>query len=130
MADPRSFQIVPEDVGSGVRILAVHGEADRFGTDAVSSAVQDARDDGRAVVVDLDQTSYLDSSMLATLVAASEQGRQGAEPLVILCSATRLRRSLELKGLQSILVLADSREQALAMIESARGGRADRSDPA
>lgn len=122
MADHRSFQIQPEDVGPGVRILAFHGEADRFGTEAASAAVQEARDDGRGVIVDLNHASYLDSSMLAALVAASDQGRRTALPLVIVCETPRLRRSLELKGLQSVLALASSREHALELIDAARDG--------
>jgi anti-anti-sigma factor len=117
MAGSRSFQIDPEDVGPNVRILAVHGEADRFATDAVTEAVQSARDDGRGTIIDLNHTSYLDSSMLAALVAESELGRRSALPVVILCEASRLRRSLELKGLQTILTLADSREHALELVE-------------
>jgi anti-sigma B factor antagonist len=121
MPDPSSFQIEPEDVGPRVRILTVQGEADRFGTDAVSSAVDDARADGRGVIIDLSEATYLDSSMLATLVAVSEQGRRDNSPLVILCGAARLRRSLELKGLQSILSLANSREHALELVTASDG---------
>ena len=120
MSAPRSFQIQPEDVEPGVRILAVQGEADRFATDAITAAVQEARDDGRDVVIDLNEASYLDSSMLATLVSASEEGRQNSQPLVILCEASRVRRSLELKGLQSILELADSRDHAIELVGAAR----------
>jgi len=120
MTAPRSFQIQPEDVESGVRILAVQGEADRFGTDAITAAVQEARDDGRDVVIDLNETTYIDSSMLAALVSASEHGRQTSQPLVILCEASRLRRSLELKGLQSILELAYSRDHAIELLAAAR----------
>ena len=56
--------------------------------------------------------------MLATLVAASEQGRKEGKPVVIHCEASRLRRSLELKGLQSIIELADSREDAIARLSA------------
>ena len=132
MPDSRSFELIPEDVGSRVRILAVRGEADRFGTEAVSAAVDEARSAGRGVVIDLSEASYLDSSMLATLVAASEQGRKLAEPLVILCETPRLRRSLELKGLRTILQLAEEREQALDLAAASSDGRPAKrdSDPA
>jgi anti-anti-sigma factor len=105
-----------------VRIIAVQGEADRFRTDAVSAAIEAARSEGRAVVIDLSEASYLDSSMLATLVAASERGRADGERLVVLCEAPRLRRSLELKGLQAVLRLADTREQALALAGASAEG--------
>ena len=78
MTAPRSFQIQTEDVEPGVRILAVQGEADRFGTDAITAAVQEAHDEGRDVVIDLNNTTYIDSSMLAALVGARK--RPSPEP--------------------------------------------------
>jgi anti-anti-sigma factor len=132
MPDSRSFHLHPEDVGSRVRILGVHGEADRFRTDALSAAVAEARDAGLGVIIDLSHATYLDSSMLATLVSASEQWRRRSQPLVILCEPTRLRRSLELKGLETILTLAVSREQALELVELPGAARPDKpeADPA
>ncbi len=51
--------------------------------------------------------------------------------LVVHTSATEagLRRSLELKGLQSIIELADSREDAIARLEAARRGRTGGPEP-
>jgi anti-anti-sigma factor len=110
-----SFDLTPEDVGDA-RILVISGEADRFRTDAVGGAIDAARKEDREVIVDLSSATYLDSSMLSCLVAASEQGRRRAERLVILCETPRLRRSLQLKGLETILQLAETRAQALELV--------------
>lgn len=119
MASRDSFELAADDIGDDVRVLVVSGEADRFRTDEVRAAIEAARADGRDVVMDLSAVSYLDSSMIAVLVAASEQGRRRAERLVVLCETPRLRRSLELKGLETILQVAGSRDAA---VELARGG--------
>jgi anti-sigma B factor antagonist len=115
MADPNSFELTTEDVGDTVRIVSLRGEADRFKADEVSKALEDVRGSGRHAIVDLSAVVYLDSSMLSALVAASEQGRRRSRPLVILCETPRLRRSLQLKGLETILLLAETREQALEL---------------
>jgi anti-sigma B factor antagonist len=115
MADADAFSIVTEDVGDDVRIVALHGEADRFRTDDVNAAIERTRDDARKVIVDMSAASYVDSSMLATLVAASEYGSRRSGGLVVLCETPRLRRSLQLKGLESIFHLAETREQALEL---------------
>ena len=122
MAYSSSFELTPRDVGDAVRILVARGDADRFRTDEMAAAIESARRDGRNVVIDLSEVSYLDSSMLATLVAASEHGRRRAETLVVLCKTPRLRRSLELKGLEAILHLAATREEALKVLSG--GGEA------
>ena len=123
MPDSGSFEITIEDVGDDIRIVALTGDADRFRAEAVTRAVQAARTESRAVVVDLAKTTFMDSSMLAALVAASEQGRKRAERLVLVVKTPRLRRSLEVKGLNTILVVAGSREQAVELL----AGRGDAS---
>jgi anti-anti-sigma factor len=110
------FDLTTEDVGDAIRVVVVSGDADRFRADAVARAIQQARDDGRDVVVDLSQASYMDSTMVATLVAASERGRRRSARLVIVVKAARLRRSLEVKGLEPILTVSESREDALELL--------------
>jgi anti-anti-sigma factor len=114
--DPGAFRLNKEDVGESVRVVAVRGDADRFHAEAVGRAIHAAGEDGRHVVADLSEASFMDSSMLATLVAASEQGRRRAREVVLVVQTPRLRRSLEVKGLAGILRVADSREQALELL--------------
>jgi anti-anti-sigma factor len=121
MSDRYPFELTYEDVGDRVRILTLRGEADRFHTDAVTRAIDDVRAEDRDVIVDLSAAAYLDSTMLSALVAASEQGRRRARPLIVLCESPRLRRSLQLKGLETILRLADTREQALELVAGGGG---------
>ena len=116
MPRPEPFQLVREDADARVSFLAVTGEADRFRVDAVTEAIQQIRGDGRTVIVDVSAATYLDSSMLATLVAASEQGRRRGEAFVIVCANDRLRRSLRLKGLETIFQVVDDRDHALRLI--------------
>jgi anti-anti-sigma factor len=119
MPEPHKFELSRDDVADGVSLLVVSGEADRFRTDAVSEAIDQVRADDRDTILDISAATYLDSSMLATLVAASEQGRRHNSPLVIVCQNERLRRSLQLKGLEAILELADDRAHALELIAAA-----------
>ena len=107
-------------MGESVRVIALRGDADRFRAETVSRAIQDSWGDDRTVIVDMSDTAFMDSSMLAALVAASDQARRRAESLVLVVRAPRLKRSLEVKGLGGILTVVDSREQALELVE--RGG--------
>jgi anti-sigma B factor antagonist len=118
--DQGSFQLSREDVDDRVSVVVLCGDADRFRTEAVAAAIEEARRDGRDVVVDLTGATYLDSSMLAALVAASEQTRRRSAPLVVVCDNERLRRSFELKGLEPILRLAETRDDALDLLASDR----------
>jgi anti-anti-sigma factor len=114
--DRSSFELTTEDVGDAVRIVALRGDADRFQAEFVTRAIRAARAEGRAVVVDMAQTTFMDSSMLAALVAASDHDEQPSQRLVLIVGTPRLRRSLEVKGLGSILSVTDSREKALELL--------------
>lgn len=116
MPRPELFQLVREDADARVSFLAVTGEADRFRVDAVTEAIERIRGDGRTVIVDVSAATYMDSSMLATLVAASEQSRRRGEAFAIVCANDRLRRSLRMKGLETIFQVADDRDHALQLI--------------
>jgi anti-anti-sigma factor len=118
MPDPGSFQLTREDLTNRISLLALRGDADRSRTDAVGRAIEEARGEGRELIVDLSQTAYLDSSMLAALVTASQRTRRRSHPLVVICRSERLRRSFQLKGLERILRMADTREEALAILSA------------
>jgi anti-anti-sigma factor len=121
MPDRGSFELSREDITNQVSVLALRGDADRFRTDAVAGAIHEARGEGRDVIVDLSETAYLDSTMLAALVAASQHARRRSNPLVVVCRSERLRRSFQLKGLEQIFHMADTRDEARAIL-SADGG--------
>jgi anti-sigma B factor antagonist len=118
-----SFELTTEDVGDAVRIVALRGDADRFRAEEVTRAIQGARADGRTVVIDLAETAFMDSSMLATFVAASDDSRRHGDDLILVVATPRLRRSLEVKGLSGILTVTDSRAHALELL-GARGDEA------
>ena len=123
MPERGSFELTTEDVGDDVRIVALRGDADRFRAEEVSRAIQRARADGRTALVDLAGTVFMDSSMLAAFVTASDEARRAGGELVLVVETPRLRRSLEVKGLGGILTVADSRAHALDLL-GAGGGEA------
>jgi anti-anti-sigma factor len=116
MGEPQSFELTREDLADGVSVLALRGDTDRPCQEAVGAAIESARCEGRDVIVDLTAASHLDSPMVATLVAANEQGRRRGESVVVVCASERVRRSLQLKGLEPILPIAGTREGAIELI--------------
>jgi anti-sigma B factor antagonist len=127
--DRDRFELIGEDVGDDVRVLVLRGDADRYRAEEVNRAIRRARENGRRVVVDMSETSFMDSSMLAALVAASEDARRQADAVVLVVQTARLRRSLEVKGLGGILTVAESREQALRLLAERGDASADEPEP-
>jgi anti-sigma B factor antagonist len=116
MPDRESFQLSREDVTDRVSVIALCGDADRFAAQAVAQAIEQVRSEGREVVVDLAKTTYLDSTMLAALVVGSDQSRRRNAHLMVVCAEGALRRSLQLKGVSSVLTIAGTRDEALAAL--------------
>lgn len=72
--------------------------------------------DGRAVVVDLCDVTFLDSTGLGVLMNALRRLTRQRRSLRIVCPPGNIRRIFELSGLDGTFALDDSREKALASL--------------
>ena len=71
------FETSTTDLGDGVAVVAVAGEADLYTAPELKAALADAIEGGaRCVLVDLSQTTFIDSTTLGVLMGA----RQAAAP--------------------------------------------------
>ena len=80
------FEIHDRPVGEDAHIVAVRGEIDLFTAPEFKQRVTAPIDAGRSrVVVDLSQTTFIDSSSLGVLIGAHRRllRRGGAEALVV-----------------------------------------------
>lgn len=99
-------------------VVAVSGEIDVLTVDRFRAAVATGFDqlpDGAVLVVDLTQLSFLGSAGLQALVDATRAARRRREPLRIVVDENRpVIRPIELTGLDDLLALFHSVDQALA----------------
>lgn len=72
--------------------------------------------DGRPVVVDLCDVTFLDSTGLGVLMNALRRLTRQRRDLRIACPPGNVRRIFELSGLDETFALHDSREEALASV--------------
>ena len=106
----------------GATVVDVSGEIDLHTAPglraALEPAVQTAREQGTAVVVDLSGVSFLDSTGLGELVGAHKALAESGGRLHVVAVGDRVRRLLGLTGLTEVLAVHDSRADALG---AARG---------
>ena len=95
-------------------LARVAGELDMSNADAVRERLLDARTDG-PLVLDLTAVEYLDSAWLAAMdrLARAVPGERGGLRLVCPPGAPS-RRALEVAGVDQILPLHETAEEALA----------------
>jgi anti-sigma B factor antagonist len=114
---PPAFAVEPAPL-SGAPGVLVRGEIDIDTAPKLTAALDAAiRESGGAFVVDLCDVDFLDSSGVSVLVhARAVLGREDRD-LVIVCPPGSARRIFELAGIDDLLALFDSRDQAAASLK-------------
>jgi anti-sigma B factor antagonist len=116
------FSATDEQVDDTTHVVSVRGEIDIFTAPEFKARIATAIDAGRSlVVVDLAETTFLDSSSLGVLISAHRRlsGRRGR--LVIACDVAAVRNTFRVTGLDSVLEVVRTRDEALAAGRSAAG---------
>jgi anti-anti-sigma factor len=91
-------------------VLVVGGELDVSNVGELAAAL-DAHAPAGAVVVDLTEVTYLDSSTVEALIV---RARDGATVRLVCPPGSIVRRSLEILGIEHVMPLADTLDAALA----------------
>ena len=109
------FGASEEQVDSKTRIVAVRGEIDLFTAPEFKQRVNAAIEAGtHLVVVDLNETSFIDSSSLGILISAHKRLRMRGDGLVIVCDVPAILNTFTITGLDGVLSIEPSRDAALA----------------
>jgi anti-anti-sigma factor len=101
----------------GLRVIEASGELDRTDLPYLRATLQRAFGDGiRALILDMSAVTYIDSSVLAALIAESLGADQRGSTLMIVTGTGGIMRSLELKGLAQVMHISESLEDAIASV--------------
>ncbi|HVT00230.1 MAG TPA: STAS domain-containing protein [Solirubrobacterales bacterium] len=119
---PAPFQASATDLEGGVRLLEVHGELDLSTATQLEGPLEEAiRDADAAVLVDLSDCQFIDSTGIALIVRAWQRvdaaaGNGGEGGLVLCCQNEQVRRVLEVTGLEHSLRIFATRDEAAAAL--------------
>ena len=83
-------------------VLALSGELDA-GTAPNLDAALSSVDAGEAIVVDVSRLGFIDSSGLRIIIAADRRHREAGGSLTLQAPSERVRRILEVTGLDEVL---------------------------
>jgi anti-anti-sigma factor len=104
---------VDEDQAAGSAVVMLIGEHDRSTAGRLGEALERLVEQGRGIIVDVTDCSFIDSSIIAALLAAAE--RQPGFVLQI-SEASPLRRALEIVDAGQVLQMAADRSEAVALL--------------
>ena len=105
-------------------IVTLHGEHDMATTAEIAVALAVAAG-CPSILVDVSDTTFIDSTVIGALMRASKLARESAGALaVVVPSGGSARRGLELAGVEGLLPFHETREAGIASVEAAARLRA------
>jgi anti-sigma B factor antagonist len=115
------FAIEDRRVGGKAHVVAVSGEIDLFTAPEFKQRVMAPIAAGADhVVVDLTETTFIDSSSLGVLIGAHRRLKDRGGRLVVACDDEAIVKTFRITGLDGVFTIADSVEAALrADVEAA-----------
>src|SRR5687768_11398990 len=106
----------------GVTVLELLGDHDLATADELSAAIDQALASRPGLVVDLSETTFIDSTVVHLLVNAHQALQARGHGLIVeITAASAVLRVLELTQLDSALGIARDREEAIASANGRAG---------
>ena len=114
-----TFRMDEERPAPNTVVLGLHGEADLHAAPQLRDRLSTVMDAGaRGVVVDLTDTSFVDSTSLGVLLGGLKRQREEGGALRIVVSRPEIRRIFEITLLDQVFPLHETRADALASLSS------------
>lgn len=109
-----AFAIEDRSIDADTHVVAVTGEIDLFTAPEFKQRVSAPIDEGRThVVVDLTETTFIDSSSLGVLIGAHRRLRRLEGRLVIVCSNDAIVKTFRITGLDGVFTIVPRLDEAL-----------------
>jgi anti-anti-sigma factor len=102
-----------ERLGGSLWVLQLAGEHDLSTVPAIDAAVERVAETGTTVVADLSEASFIDSTVIRTLLRFTERGET---LLLVVPQRGAVRRVLELTGVSKMLPVFETRAAALRAV--------------
>jgi anti-anti-sigma factor len=102
-----------------VTVVVMRGEHDLSTADALREMLDEVRDQRSPFVVDLTETTFIDSAVLSVLIAEHDRAAAAGTAVGFAVgegAGHAVRRIVDLTGLSSVLPIADSRAAAMQAI--------------
>src|ERR1700754_2210970 len=115
---PPEFALTEDPIDAERHVVAVRGEIDLFTAPELKQVLTEAIEGGKTrMVVDLSETTFLDSTALGVLIGAVKRLRSREGALAIVNTDANIAKTFEITGLDQIFTIVPSRDDALAALD-------------
>jgi len=115
------FAITEQPIDAERHVLAVRGEIDLFTAPELKQVLAESIEGGRIrIIVDLTDTTFLDSTALGVLIGAVKRLRSRDGALAIVNIDENIAKTFEITGLDQIFTIVPTRDEAIEAVDPAR----------
>src|SRR5258705_10396041 len=112
-----NFDIKTEELGDSRALISLAGEVDLYTAPEFKQQLLEVIAQGaKTVVVDLSNTTFIDSTTLGVLVGGVKRLRPNDGQLVLVCDDRNITKIFEITGLDRVFTIYPTREDALAAL--------------
>ncbi len=116
---PPEFTLTSDPLDDTRQVVAVAGEIDLFTAPELKAALGEALESGRIrIVVDLTETTFLDSTALGVLIGAVKRLRSRDGVLTIVNTDANIAKTFEITGLDQIFTIRPTRDEAVEALDT------------
>ena len=110
-----TFSITNESNGDATAIVSVRGYLDFDCAPALKQSLIDVIDAGSSqLVVDLTEVGFIDSTAIGVLIGGQKRLQESGGSLAVVCTNENVRDIFDLVGLNEVVSLHGSRDDAIA----------------
>jgi anti-sigma B factor antagonist len=116
---PPEFSLSQDTIDDERHVVAVTGEIDLFTAPELKAALGEAIEAGRRrIVVDLSDTTFLDSTALGVLIGTVKRLRSREGRLTLVNTDSNIAKTFEITGLDQIFTICLTRDEAVAALDA------------
>lgn len=114
-----NFDVKTEELGDGSYVISLSGEVDLYTAPEFKQQLLGAiARGGKNIVVDLTDTTFIDSTTLGVLVGGVKRLRPNNGSLTIVCSDRNITKIFEITGLDRVFAIYATRAEAVDAVVS------------
>ncbi len=119
-----NFDINTEELGNDAYVISLAGEVDLYtAPEFKEQLLEIVGKGGKEVVVDLSNTTFIDSTTLGVLVGGVKRLRPNGGQLTLVCSDRNITKIFEITGLDKVFPIYASRAEAVENIGATDGAQ-------
>jgi anti-sigma B factor antagonist len=119
-----NFDISTEQLGEDAYVISLSGEVDLYtAPEFKQQLLEIIGQDARQVVVDLTDTTFIDSTALGVLVGGIKRLRSSDGELSLVCSDPNITKIFEITGLDRVFAIYPTRDEAVSTLAATGSAR-------